>query len=138
MKILFVDDEKRRMEPVKEELELNQHKVVFEDRIEDAVKLIEDTTNKFDVFIIDVSMPPGDVFRAEDTYGGARTGIHLYNRLRKARPNAKVVVLTNVADRGVAERLGKELPSLCRFIRKASILPYELVEEIEKFVSARS
>ena len=139
MKILFIDDEKRRMEPVVEELELLQkHKVIFEYEVDSAVKLIEDTTKEFDVFIIDVSMPPGREFRGEDTYGGARTGVHLYDLIRKTRPNAKVVILTNVADRGLAERFGKEDPSLCRFIRKASILPFELVEEIEKFKNSTS
>lgn len=135
MRMLFIDDEERRMMPVVEELKFAGHDVIFKAQVDSAVELINNQNEEFDLVVIDVSMPPGQKFQAEDTYGGARTGIHLYNLLRIARPKVKIIVLTNVADRGVEEHFRRENPALCRFIRKPSILPFQFVEEIENFVS---
>ena len=135
MRILFVDDEVRRMATVVDELRLEGHEVVFQAHVDPALALINDPGEQFDVVVIDVSMPPGRAFQTDDTDGGARTGFHLYDVLRQMRPKIKVIVLTNVADRGVEEHFKNETQSLCRVVRKPSVLPFQFVEEIRKFVA---
>lgn len=135
MKILFVDDEQRRMKPVIAEIEFRGHNVTFESTVDPALVRLGDSRQQFDLVILDVSMPSGKEFGNLDTDGGARTGVSFYGKLRAMCPSLKVVVYTNVADRGVEQYFEKENRMLCRFIRKPSVLPFEFVDEIEKFVS---
>ncbi|HLJ29978.1 MAG TPA: response regulator [Candidatus Angelobacter sp.] len=134
MKVLFVDDEGRRMEAVVEELKESGHEVNFQASMDPALAILADQNQRFDVVIFDVSMPSGKTFQAEDTDGGARTGLNFYAALRQLRPKLKAVVFTNVADRGVEEHFKKQDRSLCLFIRKPSVLPFQFVEELEGFV----
>ena len=136
MKIFFVDDETRRMAPFVEELRLAGHEVVFQANVDQALALLADTGQQFDLVVFDISMPPGRAFEREDTDGGARTGFHFYDALRRIRPDVKkIVVFTNVADRTVEEHFKNENQAFCKFIRKPSLLPFQFVEEMERFVA---
>lgn len=135
MRILFVDDEFRRMRMYVEELTETGHEVVFKDNVDDALKTLRDESESFDLVIVDISMSPGSEYRFEDTDGGSRTGIALYDTIRHERPGLKVMVFTNVSDRRLAERFAKESARVCRFARKPDILPFQLVEQVQAFVS---
>jgi hypothetical protein len=80
-------------------------------------------------------MPTGAEYKYEDTNGSSRTGTALYDTIRAEWPDLKVIVFTNVSDRRVAERFGKEDAQLCRFARKPDVLPFQLVELVEEFVA---
>lgn len=135
MKILFVDDESRRMASVVDELKQQGHQVVFQTSVDPALALLKDQNQQFDLVVLDISMPSGRTFEAEDTDGGARTGFHFYDALREMRPALKIVVYTNVADPGVERHFKGQDQSLCKFVRKPSVLPFQFVEEIERFVA---
>lgn len=138
MNILFIDDERRRMEPYVIELQLNGHEVVFHDEVDRALYTIQDNTVHFDLVVLDISMPPGESFAHEETREGFRSGLVLYERLRNVRPNLKVIFLTNVSDRRVAERFAMEDPTLCRFVRKPDILPFAFSRLVEEFFQSRT
>ncbi len=136
MKILFIDDETRRMQPYVRELEDNNHEVVFQDDADRALFIIQDDTIHLDLAVLDISMPPGKSVAFEDTREGFRTGLFLYERLRSVRPYLKVIFLTNVSDRRVAERFAMEDPTLCRFVRKPEALPSEFSRMVEEFLQS--
>jgi CheY-like chemotaxis protein len=122
------------MMPYVEELKDNKYEVHFEDNVGSAVATIEDPAQQFDLLVLDISMPPGDAFKSADTRGGMRTGLPLYDKIRRLRPDLKIVVLTNVIERGVKERFALEDRRLCRFVSKPDALPFKFAELVGKFL----
>lgn len=129
MRIMLIDDEQRRMEQYVEELQDNGHEVVLQGEVDLALSMLENDSRPFDLIVIDLSMPPGAAFAFEDTVGGSRTGLHLYDRIKGLRPNQKIVALTNMLDARVAERLRREG---VRFYRKPETLPFHFAERVEE------
>lgn len=134
MRIMFIDDERRRMQLYVEELEDSGHEVVFEDDVDSALKSLGDPIERFDLIVLDISMARGTSFAFEDTLGGSRTGLAVYDKIRSVRPAIKVVAFTNVADRRVAERFQSEDRRFCRFVRKPETLPFQFAELVGKFL----
>ena len=118
-----------------QELEDNGHEVLFEDNVDSALAILEDLGNHFDLLVLDISMPPGETFEFENTRGGARTGLALYDKIRSFRPDLKIVALTNVAEPRVVERLTGEDPRRCQFLRKPETLPFQFAERVATFLS---
>jgi CheY-like chemotaxis protein len=135
MRIMFIDDERRRQHLYVEELEENGHEVDFQESVDPALAILCNPANHFDLVVLDISMPPGDSFAFEDTLGGSQTGLPFYDRIRKERPGQKVVALTNVLDARVSEHLGREDPKLCKLVRKPDTLPFQFAQMVEEFVS---
>jgi len=135
MRIMFIDDEPRRMKPYVNELEEAGHEVLFRDDIDSALKTLREPSEQFDLVVVDISVPAGLEYRYEDTDNGSRTGIALYDTIRRERPGQKVMVFTNVPDSRLAEQFAKEDGRICLFARKPDILPFQLVEMVEEFVS---
>src|SRR5882762_3523780 len=117
MRIMFIDDERRRMRVYIEELQDAKHEVLLQDNVDEALEILRKATECFDLIVLDVSMPSGKEYKFEDTNGGSRTGLVLYDTIRHLQPDLKIIVFTNVSDRGVAERFRKEDARLCRFVR---------------------
>ena len=134
MKILFVDDESRRMRVYVEELQDAGNQVFFEDNVDSALAILRDNTQHFDIVVIDISMSTGAAYKFEDTDGGTRTGIALYDTIRRLRPDQKIMVFTNVSDRRVGERFDSEDTRLCRFARKPDKLPFQFAELVTEFM----
>lgn len=135
-RILFIDDEQRRMEPYVEELRDHGHQVEFEADIDRAVRLlVEEPSERFDLVILDISLPTGKTFETADTDGGARTGLTLYDKLRSSRTDLHVVVFTNVPDQRILKRFRAE--SHCTFVRKSSVLPHQFADNIDEIVKKR-
>src|SRR5947199_5861280 len=103
MKIMFIDDERRRMQVVVDELQDAGHTVVFTDNVDAALAVLRNPAEHFDLVILDISMPSGKEYKFEDTDGGSRTGMALYSTIRELRPGLKIVVFTNVSDSHVRE-----------------------------------
>jgi CheY-like chemotaxis protein len=138
MKIMFIDDEPRRMQVYVEELEDAGHEVNFQDNVDSALTVLRNRSECFDLVVIDISMPSGAEYKFEDTDGGSRTGIALYDTIRKIWPDLKIMVFTNVSDRRVADRLANEDAQLFRFVRKPDTLPFQFVGLVEGFCIVRS
>jgi CheY-like chemotaxis protein len=132
---MFIDDDPRRMGLYVEELREAGYEVVFHADVDTALTALEDAGEKVDLVVLDISMPPGNAFRFEDTVGGSRTGLPLYDKIRSFRPDVKVVAFTNVPDRRLAEHFSKEDLTVCRFIRKLDTLPSQFKELVDGFMS---
>jgi CheY-like chemotaxis protein len=135
MRILFIDDDQRRMQPYVWELEDDKHEVVFKDDVDSALEILHNPREHFDLVVLDISMPAGTEFKFEDTVGGTRTGIPLYATIRRLRPEQKVIALTNVGDQRLANYFKSEDARLCRFVRKPDALPIEFARQVGEFLS---
>ncbi len=128
--ILFIDDEKREMDSYVRELELSGYQVSFQKNVDAAIDFFEGNFREIELLVLDIMMPPGEVFKNVDTEGGLTTGIHVYKRVRQRFPTLPVVILTNVTDENIIESFRKE--AHCRFLSKEEYLPFELVDEIKE------
>jgi len=137
MKVLFVDDDWRRLEHHVDELKERGFEVIFTNDVDDAVEKLRDLSNHYDLAIIDISMPPGKSLVFEDTIGGSRTGKALYELIRRLRPKLKIIALTNVPDISVASFFRSQDRSLCRFVRKPEALPFRFAEIVREFMDDR-
>jgi CheY-like chemotaxis protein len=138
MRILIVDDEQRRMSVYVDELRDHRHVIEIAPGVDSALAIIEDARIGIDLVIMDISMPPETTFTREETYGGTRTGIAFYERLRALRSSLPVIAFTNVADLAAREYFTAQDQRLCRFVRKADSLPFEFAEMIEAFAREAS
>jgi CheY-like chemotaxis protein len=132
MKVLLIDDEERSMRPVASEFRDQEHMVEFRASVDEALQTLKD--QRFDLIVIDISMPAGEALRDQNTDGGARTGVALYKKVRETLgPTQKIAIYTNVSG-NVAASFGPQDKRYFRFIRKPDVLPFEFVDQMRKFV----
>lgn len=136
MKVLFIDDDRRRMNKYVRELEDNDYEVIFEDNVNDALTTLR-SLKDLDLVILDISMPPGTEYKFEDTVGGTRTGLALYDTIRSERPELRIVALTNVSDSRVAEHFGKDGRGPGQLVRKPDVLPRQFAEFVGRFLTGK-
>lgn len=76
------------------------------------------------VIILDLMMPPGPSYSARQTEEGVRTGVVLYQDLRKLHPHVPVIVLTNLPNPNAwfQRQLGREN---LRILRKPDYPPFD-------------
>jgi CheY-like chemotaxis protein len=117
-----------------QELRLSGYKVSLLQNVDEALVFFEVNLSNIYLVILDIMMPFGSTFKDDDTKHGLRTGLLVYDRIRKKAPNMPVIILTNVTDEKVVERFRKE--NKCWFLRKEENLPFELVQEIRRILSA--
>jgi CheY-like chemotaxis protein len=126
--ILFIDDEPRSVNQYLDELRLSGYKVSFQKNVEGAVRCLDSGPQQINLIILDVMMPYGTVFRSEETEQGLRTGVVFYERIRAKAPDLPVIILTNVSDPRVPEKLRQD--KNCRVLMKPDYLPFEFVEAV--------
>lgn len=132
-KILFVDDENRRTQVYLEELRQSGYDAVLKTETDAAFEYLQQNQD-IDVLILDIMMPPGVKF-ADKTEQGLNTGVILYDEIRTIAPNLPILVLTNVADRSVAQKFHED--DNCWFHQKSDLLPFELADEIQEILVER-
>lgn len=136
MKILFIDDDRRRMRNYVDELVDNGFHVVFEDNVDHALTTFR-AQSDFDLVVLDISMNPGKEYKFEDTVGGTRTGLALYDTIRAERPDLRIVALTNVPNPRVAEHFARDSDRLWRLVRKPDVLPRQFASLVGEFVASK-
>lgn|ERR1051325_1210550 len=136
MKVLFIDDDRRRMSKYVRELEDNGYEVIFEDNVNDALTTLR-SQKDLDLVILDISMPPGTEYKFEDTVGGTRTGLAVYDTIRSERPELRIVALTNVSDSRVTDHFGRDSRGLGQLVRKPDVLPRQFAEFVGRFLTGK-
>lgn len=132
MKILFVDDEERRMETYVDEFKEQNFEVVFMSDIDAAVDFFDKNPNAIDLAILDVMMPIGNKINEKDAEFGMRTGIFLHRRIRGKNSSLPIIILTNVSDQELEDRISQISNSY--FLQKENYLPYELVDKVRELL----
>ena len=130
--ILFVDDDRRRMDSYVRELELSGHDVHFESDVDDALSFFIREGHKVKLLILDIMMPPGRYFSNESTENGLITGTAFYSEISRYQSNVSTVIFTNVSE----ENLDKEVTTKDSvvFYQKDSLLPFELEKKVRELL----
>jgi CheY-like chemotaxis protein len=136
--ILFIDDERRVMKSYKEYLELKLspegYDVVFLEKIDAALDILENRAVEIDLIILDVMMPTGTKLDRKQTSDGLMTGVVFYDLIRNKLPTLPVLVFTNYSDEDLEKRL-KHDPN-CRFLQKTDYLLEDFVSEVRDLLTA--
>jgi DNA-binding NtrC family response regulator len=133
--ILFVDDEQREMDSFYLELQmqLSANKVVFINKVDEALKFFKENIDQIQLLILDIMMPPGAEYKNVDTQQGLRTGVKFFETVRAEAPDLPIIIFTNVTEPRVADDFMKQ--KKCQFFRKENYAPAELAEEVLKILS---
>ena len=138
--ILFVDDEfspdtvthyGSYMSYYREALEEAGYEVKCVRSTDEAIALAG--TRRFNLAILDVMMPSGDAFRAEDTRKGLMTGTFLARRLHGIDPAIPIVFLSNAG--GNQELFAKSIDRAVvrEVLFKLDVTPQDLVEKVKSY-----
>lgn len=128
--ILFVDDERRHISSYVSELEELGYRVVCENSVDQALQFLNNNRSNLKLIILDIMMPPGRSFKKMDTDEGRRTGVYFFEQVKERAPELPVIVLTNVSDDDVLDRLRDE--ENCWYFQKKDYLPYEIAQEVKR------
>lgn len=133
MNVLFIDDERRRMDAFAMELELTGKTVIFCTEAKKGWDVFVKNRTKINLIILDIMMAPGELFENEPVEDGLRTGIALFEKIREQAPDLPVIIFTNASDRDVRERFRDR--KSCLFVQKKGYLPSEFVHLISRFLA---
>ncbi len=129
--ILFVDDEKRRMESYVKELKLSGYEVEIKSDVDSALDFFNKNYKQIELLILDIMMPAGNAFENVDTKYGLRTGIIFYEGIRNRNSTLPIIIFTNVSDEAVEKKINLDKKSL--FLQKEDFLPFQFIDEIKDF-----
>jgi CheY-like chemotaxis protein len=132
--ILFVDDEKRYVDNVLEELKLLGREVEFCDGVDKALEKFLTFRDKIDLIVCDVMMPHGKSFKPDETEQNLVTGLGFLARVREMGFNRPFVLLTYLEPgRAPVEETARQYPP-CQVIRKGENWSFEIAEMISQLV----
>jgi CheY-like chemotaxis protein len=132
--ILFVDDDKRRMESYVQELKFSDYQVEFQFDIDNAFCFYEDNQNDLQMVILDIMMPVGKNFRDRPAAeNGLRTGICFYEKIRKEQPNLPVIIFTNVSRAELSDIKNIKIEEAI-ILEKISFDPFALAEKVDNIL----
>lgn len=135
-RILMVDDERVAMRSYQQELELAGFEVWHYNSTAKIKSLLESKKpERIDLFIIDIMMPPGQLYSDEKTDVGLLTGLFVAQDIRSKYTGIPIILFSNATFESVlraARRLSSQFEN-CIFLRKEEILPYELSEIVTKY-----
>lgn len=130
--IMMVDDEPRRMDAYRRELQDTGYTVEMYSGVDHALADLEADVRRIQLLILDVMLPPGQAFKDVDTQEGLRTGERFYERVRNLRPTLPVVFLTNVSDPRLTKKYHRQ--HHCMVLHKEDYQPFELAEEVRRLI----
>jgi CheY-like chemotaxis protein len=132
--ILFVDDEKRYVDNVLEELKLLGREVLFCDGVDMALEQFQAFRGKIDLIVCDVMMPHGKSFKPEETEQNRITGLRFLARVRELGFNRQFVLLTYLEPgRAPVEETARQYEP-CKVIRKREKWSFEIADMISQLV----
>lgn len=134
MAIFWVDDDiKSFTRPYYEELKDEGYEIREFIEPDSALEYFKNHHNEFSCAIIDLMLPTGKTFTAEQTELGTRTGKFLIEELRKIdKNNLPMIILSIVGDRDIMDWSSK---NQIEYLKKSKTFPRELltiVKELEK------
>ena len=99
MRIVWIDDDVYRTELLRENLEeLYSCQINFFEKYVDGIKMLQNSHAKIDAVMLDIMMPPGELFASEDVDDGRITGLRLYEIIRKYY-SGPIILYSNFRDR---------------------------------------
>ena len=137
-KILWVDDDINNPElrPDLDALNEKGHELTLVSNIVDFIKLLNRTKKptQYDCIIIDMMMPPGDVFDMRESEYGCRTGLLLIERIKKnaSFSNSKIILYSISQDEELMEKCND---MGITYLNKAELLSKEFATKVEETIN---
>jgi len=126
--IVFIDDEPQYISPFTDAFRLSGFDVEVIDNVDTAWDQIEKKKDDVDAVILDIMMPPGRLFRGNDTKEGLRTGLRFVELMKNLDERIPIICLTNADPR----RFGN-IDHANHFIyEKKDIDPWQLVDKMSE------
>jgi CheY-like chemotaxis protein len=96
IKILYIDDEAdtEKMASKFEIMARMDIEVIPVTRVEEALPRIAELIDEVKLLVIDIIMPPEDVYTLEETGGGTSTGLTLLKDIRKNFENLPILIVS--------------------------------------------
>ena len=129
--ILIIDDDTRRLKSHIEYLVFKGYEVHQATSIKDAYEFLEEKTDQIELIILDIMMPTHNYFNYEESIGGKRTGVMLYDEIIKMNPLIPVIVYSAVSETNLAVQLKQK--GVKDYIEKA-VKPTVLLSRIKKYL----
>ena len=131
--IVFIDDEPDRIEPwiARTRQELGTDPLVLPSADKAQAWICRSAGLEIDLLVCDLMLPPTTQMDARRTEFGTRTGLLLVEEFRAIHPAVSVLILTNVLDDALVQRI--QDPWI-RVARKAEMLPSRFVEAARELV----
>jgi CheY-like chemotaxis protein len=128
--ILFVDDDNRYIKSYIEELRYCGYEVIHQNNVDKAIGFVFDKIEDIDLLLLDIMMPPGELFENQDTFYGLRTGLFFLKEVKELSFNHvfPIVIFTNVP----ANNLPNETRELV--LQKEEYSPSDLVKIIQNIL----
>jgi len=130
--ILLIDDDKLPMLYYVKALEEMDFKVKQCYDPDSAIEFAKSHGSNIAAILLDVMMPPGKAYRNVNTNEGLRTGVFLFDDLRKHCPRVPVVVLTNVRNPETLSSFKEG--ALLKIAQKTDWPPFELTELVQEML----
>jgi len=130
--ILAVDDETRYLQSYIDELQYSGFETTVCQDVDSAAEFLSREGGTLQLCILDIMIPPGALFRGQDTRQGRRTGFLFFDYIRKSWPALPVVILTNVSSADVESKFGNL--ERCWWFRKDQCLPFEFAEHVRELL----
>lgn len=127
-KVLFVDDDVKRMTSHVEMLEDAGYAVDLVSDVDETLQQVQEKGGEYACVILDIMMPPGR-FGADATDRGRHTGLPVLKEMRRLAPDLPIVVLTVIADPAV-RRQAMELGAKAYLTKPC--LPSDLVKAVRR------
>jgi CheY-like chemotaxis protein len=135
-RIVIVDDEFVAMSYYRRALELDGYDVQHYKSVDDLKSILFDKqTPPIDLFIIDIMLPPGEIYSSQQTDEGVYTGLFLAQDVRKKYTDKPIIILSNTIFRAVreaAKRLSSRLNN-CIVMQKVDTKPIELADVVNQY-----
>ncbi len=132
--IIFVDDEPRLIDAYIRELEFG-YEVQHLSNINNLLNLLKQKSKQIKLLILDIMMPPGNILSLENTQHGLKTGLLLYETIRKDNSQLPIIIFTNVTkdeQNEIVKKINQDKKA--KFLQKEDYLPFELSDEIKSFL----
>ena len=134
--ILFIEDDKRWAEVLVDELTLSGFKVAFFEEVDCALKFFNLNYARIELILLDIMMSWGTSFSNEETDDGLRTGVLVFERIRKIAPAVPLIILTNINKQELSQRF--PVGNRCWLVHKSDFLPHELAEAVRNRLAESS
>lgn len=132
--IIFVDDEPRLIDAYIRELKFD-YEVMHLSDINNLLNILEQKSKEIKLLILDVMMPPGNILSLNKTQHGLKTGLLLYEKIRKNNSQLPIIIFTNVTkdeQNEIVKKINRDKKA--KFLQKEDYLPFELSNEIQSFL----
>jgi hypothetical protein len=132
-KVIIIDDDKFQMGHYKRALSAANFAPILVPTTSGVMPIVSGKAHRdASFFIVDMMMPPGDLYSDEATECGAYTGLFISRDLRNRFPVTPILLWTSAhldSIRAAGKRHAATI-SNCRYAAKASVSPDDLVCEL--------